>query len=78
MRQIANVKRDTLADFVLEHVARGREVRADAWTAYGDIGRYRFTHVVSNVPASRDPAHAGLQHGHLVASLLKRWVLSTH
>jgi hypothetical protein len=78
MRRIPNVKQDTLTDFVLEHVARGSEVRTDAWTGYDDIGRYRFRHVVTNVSASGDPAHVVLPHVHLVASLVKRWVLGTH
>ena len=33
MRRIPNVKRDTLTEFVLDHVARGSEIRTDAWTA---------------------------------------------
>jgi transposase-like protein len=78
MRRVPNVKRDTLTDFVLDHVARGSEVRTDAWTGYDDIGRYRFAHVVTNVSASGDPAHVVLPHVHLVASLLKRWILGTH
>lgn len=78
MRRIPNVKRDTLADFVLDHVARGSEVRTDAWTGYDEIGRYRFDHVVTNMSSSGDPAHVALPHVHLVASLLKRWILGTH
>ena len=78
MRRIPNVKRDTLTDFVLEHVARGSEVRTDAYTGYDDIGRYRFRHVVTNLSRTGDPAHVTLPHVHLVASLLKRWVLGTH
>jgi transposase-like protein len=78
IRRIPDVRRDTLTDFVLDHVARGCEVRTDAWTGYDDIGRYRFRHVVSNVSASGDPAHVALPHVHLVASLLKRWILGTH
>ena len=78
MRRIPNVKQDTLTDFVLEHVARGSEVRTDAWTGYDDIGRYRFRHVVTNVSASGDPAHVALPHVHIVSSLVKRWALGTH
>ena len=63
---------------MLDHVARGSEVRTDAWTGYDDIGRYRFTHVVTNVSATGDPAHVALPHVHLVASLVKRWVVGTH
>jgi len=76
--RIPDVKRDTLTEFVLDHVQRGTEVRTDSWTGYDDIGRYRFSHVMTNVSATGDPAHVALPHVHLVASLLKRWVLGTH
>ncbi|MBV8947309.1 MAG: IS1595 family transposase [Solirubrobacterales bacterium] len=78
MRRLPNVKQDTLSDFVLDHVARGSEVRTDAWTGYDHIGRYRFDHVVTNMSSDGDPAHVALPHVHLVASLLKRWMLGTH
>jgi transposase-like protein len=78
MRRIPDVTKDTLTDFVLEHVARGSEVRTDGWQGYFDVGRHRFTHVVTNVSASGDPGHVVLGHVHLVASLVKRWILGTH
>jgi len=34
--------------------------------------------VVTNVSASGDPAYVVLPHVHLVASLVKRWMLGTH
>jgi hypothetical protein len=77
MRRIPNVKRDTLTDFVLEHVPRSSEVHTDGYPGYDDIG-YRFKHVVTNVSASGDPAHVVLPHVHIVSSLVKRWVLGTH
>lgn len=78
MRRIPDVTKDTLTDFVLDHVERGAEVRTDGWQGYFDIGRHRFKHVVTNVSASGDPAHVVLPHVHLVASLVKRWMLGTH
>src|SRR5205823_10697324 len=41
MRRIPDVTKDTLTDFVLDHIARGSEVRTDGWQGYFDIGRYR-------------------------------------
>jgi transposase-like protein len=78
MRRIPNVTKDTLTDFVLDSVARGSEVRTDGWQGYFDIGRYRFSHVVTNVSASGDRAHVALPDVHLVSSLLQRWILGTH
>jgi ISXO2-like transposase domain len=34
--------------------------------------------VVTSLNATGDPAHVALPHVHLVASLLKRWLLGTH
>ncbi len=78
MRRIPNAAADTLTDFVLDHVARGAEVNTDGWSGYNDIGRYRFSHVVTNISASGDPAHVAMPEVHRVASLLKRWLLGTH
>ena len=65
-QRISDVTRDTLSGFVLDNVARGTEVRTDAWTGYDDIGRFRFDHVVTNVSASGDPAHVALPHVHIL------------
>lgn len=45
---------------------------------YHHIGRHRFSHVVTHVCVSGDPAHVALPHVHRVASLLERWLLGTH
>ena len=63
---------------MLDNVERGSEVHTDGWQGYDDIGKYRFSHVVTNLSASGDPAHVVMPHVHLVASLLKRWLLGTH
>jgi hypothetical protein len=34
MRKMPNASADVLTEFVLEHVARGSEVRTDAWKGY--------------------------------------------
>jgi transposase-like protein len=78
MRRIPNVTKDTLTEFVLDNVVRGAEVHTDAWRGYNDIGRYRFTRMVTNVSQSGDPAHVALPHVHRVASLVQRWILGTH
>ena len=78
MARVPDVKRQTLTDFVLDHVARGAEVRTDAYHGYDDVGRHRFGHVVVNVKESGDPAHIAMPHVHRVASLLQRWLLGTH
>lgn len=71
MQQIPNASKDVLTDFVLDHVHRTSEVRTD-WVGYNGVGQHRFSHVVTNVRASGDPAHVAMPEVHRVASLLKR------
>ena len=78
MRRIPNASADVLTEFVLDNVAPGSEVRTDGWHGYDRIGRYRFTHVVTSLRQSKDPAHVVMPEVHRVASLLKRWLLGTH
>jgi transposase-like protein len=78
MRRIPHASKDVLTDFVLDHVARGSEVRTDGWSGYNGVGEHRFSHVVTNVKTSGDPAHVAMPEVHRVASLLKRWLLGTH
>jgi transposase-like protein len=78
MRPIADVTKATLTDFVVDHIARGSEVRTDGWQGYFDVGRHPLTHVVTNLSASPDPAHVVMPHVHRVASLVQRWLLGTH
>ena len=57
MRRVPDVSKATLTDLVLDNVERGSEVHTDGWQGYDDIGKYRFSHVVTNLSASDDPAH---------------------
>ncbi len=78
MQRIPNATKDVLTEFVLDHVQRGSEVRTDGWGGYNGVGEHRFSHVVTNIKASGDPAHVAMPEVHRVASLLKRWLLGTH
>ena len=78
MRRIPNASADVLTDFAFDNVARGSEVRTDAWNGYVEIGRYRYTHVITSLRESGDRAHVVMPDVHRVASLLKRWLLGTH
>ena len=78
MQRIPNASKDVLTDFVLDHVQGGAEVRTDAWGGYNAVGTHRFSHIITNVSASGDPAHVAMPEVHRVASLLKRWLLGTH
>jgi hypothetical protein len=55
LARIPNVKRETLTDFVLDHIARGTEVRTDAYRGYNDVGRDRLSQVARQPKESCDP-----------------------
>jgi transposase-like protein len=63
--------------FVRSAVAPGATIHADGWSGYAGLkdASYRHRSVVS---ASPDPAHEVMPRVHKVASLLMRWLLSTH
>jgi transposase-like protein len=78
MRVIEDTKRKTLEDFVSDVVEPGAIVHTDGKREYDQLDRLGYTHVITNVKASGDPAHVGMPAVHRVASLVKRWVLGTH
>lgn len=77
LRHIPDVSAQSLAGFVTEVVDRGAIVQTDGWPAYGGLGSLGFEHRVTVLSASPDPAHVLMPGVHHIASLLKRWLLST-
>jgi len=78
MRRVLNASGEQLVPFVRATVSPGSEVHTDAWGGYNALSRHGFTHRVTNLSASGDPAHVTMPAVHRVASLLKRWILGTH
>jgi len=79
LERLPNTEKDTLTEFVLANVERGSEVHTDAWAGYNDIGRFNYSHVITNMSsAGALDAHVTMPNAHRVASLLKRWLLGTH
>lgn len=60
------------------NVAAGSILVTDGWKAYTTVAAGRYGHVMHSISSSGHPAHELLPHVHLVASLLKRWLLATH
>lgn len=78
MRRVPNVSADSLLPFVHEAVERGSVVHTDGWRGYARLSEQGYTHEVTNLTRSDDPAHVVMPRVHRVASLLKRWILGTH
>ncbi len=67
---LADASRKSLTPFVQERVLLGAMVRTDDWAGYGGLPAAGYEHVVVG--------NMDVKLAHLVASLLKRWLLGTH
>ena len=67
---LADASRKSLTPFIQERVLLGGTVRTDDWAGYGGLAAAGYEHVVVG--------NMDVKLAHLVASLLKRWLLGTH
>jgi hypothetical protein len=65
----------SLRRFVMNNVQWGSELRTDAWSGYNSIDVMGYSHIVTNISDTGDPAHVVMPRVHRVASLLDRWWL---
>lgn len=78
LRRVPDVSADSLHAFIKESVTPGAVVHTDGWKGYRNIAKKGYTHRVSVLSQSDEPAHQLMPRVHRVASLLKRWLLGTH
>jgi len=78
MRYVPDASGDSLLPFVCDVVAPGSAVNTDGWSAYNKLSELGYTHKITKLSSSGDPAHVSMPGVHRVASLLKRWILGTH
>lgn len=73
---IVDAAGETLKDATLQMVEPGSTVRTDGWDGYNLLTKHGYIHE----PTSHQGAETGdaTPIAHLVASLLKRWLLGTH
>ena len=72
-----NASADSIHPFIIENVEKGSTLITDAWRGYNGIENKGFTRII-HVQKGGDDADKLLPHVHLIASLLKRWLLGTH
>ena len=77
-RCIEDVSADSLIPFVRSTVMPGAVVHADGWKGYAGLAEAGDQHQLTVISGRSDPAHDVMPRLHLVASLLKRWLLGTH
>jgi len=78
LRRILDVSAESLHPFVEQSVAPGSVIHTDGWPGYSNIETKGYTHKVTVLSQSDEPAHQLMPRVHQVASLLKRWLLGTH
>lgn len=78
LRRVVEVSADSLLPFVQSTVAPGSMVHTDGWSGYAGLAATGYQHKVTVINGGSDPAHEVMPRVHLVASLLKRWLIGTH
>ena len=78
LQQIGDVATDSLLPFVQGAVECGAMVHTDGWRGYAGLAAAGYQHQVTVLSGGSDPAHEVMPRVHLVASLLKRWLIGTH
>jgi len=67
---LADASGDSLRPFIRDRVVLGSTIRTDDWGGYNRLASSGYHHISTH--------KNGLKLAHLVASLLKRWLLGTH
>jgi transposase-like protein len=78
LQHVPDVSGASLIPFVQASVEPGSTVRTDGWQAYWTLPEHGYSHDRVVMRRGKDPAHVVMPNVHLVASLLKRWLLGTH
>ena len=78
MRHIPDASGANLLPFICDFIAPNSTVQTDGWRGYNDLSKHEYVHQRTVISTSEDPAHVVMPGVHLVAALLKRWILGTH
>ena len=78
LKRVADASADSLQAFVDEVVEPRSRVHTDGWLGYERMTAHGYRHRITFLNDQPEPASDLLPRVHLVASLLKRWLLGTH
>jgi transposase-like protein len=76
LHQVPDASAASLTRATQESIELGSNVRTDAWNGYNRLESVGYKHMV--IRSGNDVGDNLLPHVHIVASLLKRWLLGTH
>jgi transposase-like protein len=74
---VADASQKSLHGFIKDNVEPGSNVLTDGWSGYASLDKIGYTHIVTKKYEVSDEKNI-MPHVHLIASLLKRWLLGTH
>jgi transposase-like protein len=78
LRRLEDASAGSLHAFIADAVEPGSEVHTDGWEGYAGLETLGYRHRVTVLRRRKGSASDLLPRVHLVASLLKRWLLGTH
>jgi transposase-like protein len=78
MRRIDDVSAASLIPFVSGVAEKGSTILTDGWPGYSQLSKSGYSHEKVVLSDTGNPAHVSMPGVHRIASLLKRWLLSTH
>jgi transposase-like protein/ribosomal protein L37AE/L43A len=78
MRRIPNASAKSLHPFILDSIEPGATIHTDGWLGYEGLETKGYRQVVTPLRGNKRQAIQLMPRVHLVASLLKRWLISTH
>jgi transposase-like protein len=77
MQLVPDASGDSIQPFVQDVVAPGSTIATDGWRGYSGVSGIGYTHKITRLSESGDPAHVSMPGVHRISSLLKRWLLGT-
>ena len=78
MAVVPDVSGESLVkEFIKENLEPGSTVITDGWSGFSSVGSSGYAHAIPKKFEMADPENL-LPHVHMIASLLKRWLLGTH
>jgi len=78
LRCVPDATADSLQGFIDDVIEPGSLVHTDGWLGYDRLKAHGYRHRITFLGDHPEPTHELLPRVHLVASLLKRWLLGTH
>ena len=78
LQRIGDVSAASLLAFVHGAVEPGAMIHTDGWRGYTGLSAAGYQHQVTVISGGSGQAHEVMPRVHIVASLLKRWLIGTH